>query len=91
MQLDTKHKGYTMRITRKILEKKLQFLCDKLGKTIGYEKGQWNLDYAQCYGGYIVVEFEENGGEYHPLLNKRLTAAPMSDCLDIALQTLNYR
>jgi hypothetical protein len=74
-----------MRISKTILLKKLGFLCDKLGKTIGYQKGQWNLDYAQCYGGYIVVEFMENGGEHHPLLNKRLPANIMADALDMAI------
>jgi hypothetical protein len=80
-----------MRMTRTILMKKLQFLCDKLGKQIGYEKGQWFLDHNATYGGYIVVEMMERKGEHHPLLRKRLPAAQMSDCLDIALYTLNYR
>jgi hypothetical protein len=81
-----------MRMSRKILEKKLGFLCEKLGKTIGTKKGNWNLDYIQCYGGYIVVEMvNDQGGEHHPLLNKRLTADKMADCLDMALQTLNIK
>ena len=77
-----------MRMSKKILLKKMGFLCDKLGKTIGIERGQWNLDYIQSYGGYIVVEYMEKGGEHHPLLKKRLTADKMSDALDFALNAV---
>ena len=77
-----------MRINNKILQIKLKFICDKLGKKIGYEKGEWNLDYSPCYGGYVVVEFMENGGEDHPILRKRLTASKMSDALDMAINVL---
>lgn len=77
------------RITQKILLKKLEILCRFLGKTVGYKEGQWDINYAQCYGGYIVVEYGENGGEHHPLLNKRLTAQQMSDCLDTAIQMIH--
>jgi len=80
-----------MRITKKILCKKLSFICDILNKPMGFEKGQWALDYAQCYGGYIVVEYLDNGGEHHPLLNKRLTAQRMDEALEMALRALEYR
>ena len=80
-----------MRMTKKILMKKMGFICDILDKKIGFELGNWNLDYAQCYGGYIVVEYMENGGEHHPLLTKRLTANHMGDALDMALRALEYR
>ena len=79
------------RITRKMLMNQLGFICDILDKKIGFQLGNWNLDYAQCYGGYIVVEYMENGGEYHPLLNKRLVAQQMSDALNMALRALEYR
>ena len=78
-----------MRMTRKILTKKLEVLCKFMGKTVGYKEGEWNLDYAQCYGGYKVVEYMANGGEDHPLLNKRLSAQNMADCLDMAIQTIH--
>lgn len=74
-----------MKITKSILAKKLKFLCDALGKRTGFNPGEWGLDYAPLYGGYIVVEYEERGGESHPLLNKRLTASQMADALDMAL------
>lgn len=81
----------TMRITKNILLKKLEILCKQLGKRMGFQKGEWYLDYASCYGGYIVVEAEENGGEHHPLLSKRLSAQNMADALDMAIATTTYR
>ncbi len=80
-----------MRMTNKILMKKLSFICDILNKKIGHELDNWNLDYSQCYGGYIVVEYMENGGEHHPLITKRLTANQMADALDMAFRVLEYR
>ena len=74
-----------MRITRKILEKKFEILCKLMSKTIGYHEGEWFIEYAQCYGGYIICEGMENGGQHHPLLNKRLTAQHMADALDMAI------
>ena len=76
-----------MRMTGKILTKKLEILCKLLGKQAGYEPGQWYLQYAQFYGGYIVVEAMEHGGEHHPLIRCRLTAQHMADALDMAIAT----
>lgn len=73
------------RLSRKILEVKLNNLCRLLGKKIGINKGEWSLDYNSIHGGYIVVEFMENGGEFHPLLNCRLPAKQMALVLDCAI------
>lgn len=72
-------------MNREILHKKLEILAAQMGKTVGFKEGQWFLDYASPYGGYIVVEFMNKGGEHHPLLNKRLKANQMADTLDMAL------
>jgi len=32
------------------------------GKAIGFKVGTWTLDYAACYGGYVVEEYDNSGG-----------------------------
>ena len=80
-----------MRITKKILIKKLEVLAHLMGKTVGYSEGHWNLDHNSIYGGYKIVEYLDKGGERHPLLNKRLGPQQMSDALDMAIQALNLK
>lgn len=74
-----------MRITKKFLLKKLCVLCTLLGNR------RWGLDYAPVYGGYVVVERMENGGENHPLVNRRLTASEMAAALDMALSVMGFK
>jgi hypothetical protein len=77
------------RITRKDLTVELETLCQKMGKTVGYLPGNWNLDYNAIYGGYILTEYMEKGGEHHPLLRNRLPAGQMYDCLRMAIDVLS--
>lgn len=35
------------------------------------------LDYASCYGGYVIVEYTPDGGESHPFGCTRRTAREM--------------
>lgn len=74
-----------MRVTKKFLVRKLYVLCDLLGR------GGWSLDYAPLYGGYIVVETLQNGGENHPLLSRRLTASEMAAALDMAVSVMGFK
>jgi hypothetical protein len=76
----------SIRITKKFLDRKLNILANELGKTIGTKKGQLYLHYQSGYGGYIVVEFiNDQGGEYHPLINCRVKANEMCNILDACI------
>lgn len=72
-------------MNRKQLNKMFDIMLKMLGKERGYEIGQWNLDYNSCYHGYMIVEYMENGGEHHPLLNKRLKASEMGIAIEMAI------
>lgn len=72
-------------MTRKILNIKLANLAKLMGKEVGFGPGQWHLDYASCYGGYMVVCRDAGGGENHPLLSRRLKLKDMDLALDMAI------
>lgn len=65
------------RYTRKDAETAFIALCAALGKRVAADwrdRGAWTLDYAACYGGYVVAELTENGGQGHPLGHTRRSA-----------------
>lgn len=74
-----------MKINRRILEKKLELFLKSAGKKKGYNLGEYSLDFASVYGGYIIVEHKENGGVHHPFVNRRLSLKEMDAVLDMAL------
>lgn len=80
-----------MKTTKKILESKFRVLCKQLNKTIGHKKGDWNLDNNPTYGGYVIVEYMEDGGEFYPILSKRLPASQMESVIEgcIALKRVD--
>ncbi len=80
-----------MRITRKLLDLQLGWLLKLLGKEQGFKPGQWGLDYAACYGGYVIVEYEENGGESHPLGQRRLSVKELSHALNMMIALESYK
>ena len=57
---------------------------------MGYSVGEWYIDYVQCYGGYIIVEAMENGGEHHPLMTCRLSKKEIILYLHAAVSVLSY-
>jgi hypothetical protein len=74
------------RITRVILEKKLNILASYLGKQTGYGKGKWDLDHYSFGGGYAIVEYDNDAGAIsHPLINGRFSAKIMVEILDSAM------
>jgi hypothetical protein len=86
-----KYRRISMRISSRILANKLMYLADALNKSCGLEVGQWSLDHNSTYGGYIIVEMLENGGQHHPLLNCRLNSIEMSNALDMALAVVRLK
>lgn len=71
---------------RNSLEIKFDTFLKLIGKQRGFEQGQWNLDYASCYGGYVIVEFMENGGEHHPLITRRLKRSEMEVAIEMSIE-----
>ncbi len=68
-----------------MVEAKFKVLCKMLGKEKGFDVGEWWLDYSMCYGGYVIVEYGENGSEHHPLLKRRLKRSEMEAALDMTI------
>jgi len=57
-----------------------------IGKEIGHEKGQWRLDYASCYGGYVIEENMDNGGISHPFGSRRVNKSHMEYALRMLIE-----
>jgi hypothetical protein len=87
----SKQNGMNMRITKSMLENRMKYLCKLMGKDLGFEKGNWNLDNYPLAGGWIVVEFLENGGEHHPLCCTRMDAGEMFSALEMAISCLQMK
>lgn len=81
------------RVSRAVVESRFRALCDALGKRIATgprDVGSWRLDYAQCYGGYTIVEVSTSGGEFHPFsaLGRRLSGAEMEEIINFTLRAI---
>lgn len=77
------------RITRKQITSVFNILCRSMNKTAGYERGNWCLDYAPIYGGYVIEEIMENGGIDHPLGSGRRSASEMCSAMNMAICAVN--
>lgn len=80
-----------MRITKPMIRNAFLNLLRNLGKVEGYEAGEWGLDYNSIYGGWVVVEYMQKGGEHHPLLKKRLPTSQFYDALHMANLALELK
>lgn len=63
-------------------------LCNTMNKTSGHEKGNWCLDYAPIYGGYVIEEIEESGGISHPFGSGRRSASEMYWAMNMAVMAV---
>ena len=79
------------RTTRKNVEGIFSVLAKMMGKQIGCEPGNWQLDYQPDYGGYVICETLSTGGETKPLGHSRRTAGDMWDTMHFAIRLLEYR
>ena len=55
------------------------------------DAGSWDglgLDYNSIYGGYVIVEYGENGSESHPFGSFRRSAKEMYLSMHMAAQAL---
>lgn len=46
--------------------------------------GAWRLNYAGCYGGWVIQEFCENGGVSCPLGYRRHNASTLLDLINFS-------
>ena len=78
----------TDRYTRRDAETSARALTAACGRDYGYQPGSWNLNYAACYGGYLLVEYLD-GGEHCPLGHRRRTASEFCSTVAFALSALH--
>jgi len=67
------------RITKNVLQDKLDRLNSKL-----YEAAHMDLDYAECYGGYCLINYK---GSHHATL--RMSGKEMNQYLNGALDWIH--
>lgn len=88
------NEGVIMRYTKNEIILSFARFAKLMGRKIGKEIGDWQLDCASCYGGYVIEECMESGGIDHPLGSRRRTASEMYLSLHMAInaiETLNYK
>jgi hypothetical protein len=79
------------RYTRKNAEARFTELCKVLGKRIANshkDVGAWFLDYIPQYGGFIISEYMANGGESHPVCNRRMPAREFCETINFAIRCI---
>jgi hypothetical protein len=80
------------RYTRKDAERALGRLAVATGHRIAdsyNDVGGWTLDYASCYGGFVVHEvYNETGGISLPFGHERRTAREFCDAVRFALYAI---
>ncbi len=84
-------RGNNMRYTRKDARARFEDLCRALGKKVAEsyaDKGAWILDYSAVYGGFIIAEYSEGGGESHPVFSARLSAREFCQAVSFALRCI---
>jgi hypothetical protein len=74
-----------VRYTHEDAGRAFRLLCQLLGQVEGYGASQWHLDRAPGYGGYIVVETQEGGGEIRPIWDRRLSTVRFCECVGFAM------
>jgi hypothetical protein len=78
----------TVRYTYDDAERAFGLLCQLLGRTEGMAVGQWRLDHARDYGGYIVIERHLDGGETRPVWDQRLSATRFCECVGFTMSVV---
>lgn len=66
-------------------------LCKLMGVRIGWNEGEWSINYDNIYGGYCIVEATEDGNEYCPLGYIRKSAADMHYTILMICRALEYK
>jgi galactokinase/mevalonate kinase-like predicted kinase len=83
-----------MRITKKELQTYFNIFVQEMNKEQKYtinNNGGWLLDYAACYGGYVIEQQEGNGCISHPLGIRRRSLKDMHLALEFAIEALRLK
>lgn len=79
-----------MKYNKKEAERLFRIFAKRMGKEIGYNEGQWELNSAHDYGGYVIYEYGKYGGSSH-LFGGRLPCREFCKAIEFALDVLNYK
>lgn len=78
----------TERYTRKDAERAFKLLCETTGHRVATQwddVGAWQLDYAACYGGYVVHEVLDHGIR-EPMGSRRRPAREFCSTVNFAVR-----
>lgn len=73
----------------KVTKTDLKIMFSKFVKLTGIK--DLGLDHIACYGGYVVVQYGENGSESHPFGLRRRTLKEMYSSLEMACSALELK
>jgi len=78
------------RVTKKDVFQLFKVLINNLNKLHNdpHFGDDWNLDYAACYGGYVIEQVGEKGRISHPLGSARRDAKTMNSALTLLICAL---
>jgi hypothetical protein len=81
-----------MRITKEQMRNIFKLLLKEMGKSkdVGNYDG-WDLDYAACYGGYMVVQYGPMGSQSLPFGIKRRGAQEMYSAMEMTVRALQLK
>lgn len=64
-------------------------MFNRLCTAVGYKAYRWKLDYAACYGGYVIEDYDENGVmQPHPFGYQRRPGGEMYSALCLACEAV---
>ena len=78
------------RYTRKDATKALQLLCEVIGHPMGFDEGEWFLDYNSTYGGCVVAEKMAGGGEHEPFGSARVPTREFCHKVNFAIRAIEH-
>ena len=83
------------RYTRKDAEAAFDRLCQATGHrraTAWDDHGAWTLDYAACYGGFVVEEIlSDSGGVTQPFGSRRHSAREFCQMVRFAIDAMSQK
>jgi hypothetical protein len=84
-----------MTYNKKEAERLFGILAKRMNKEIGYNSGNWELDYAPSYGGYVIVDHLPPNtfslGGIQRLFGGRLPCREFCKAVEFALDVLDYQ
>ena len=80
-----------MKTTKKELQTYFNIFVQEMKREQKYSDGGWLLDYATCYGGYVIEQQDGNGCISHPLGIRRRKIAEMMHALEFAIDVLRLK